>query len=79
MWTILKNMWIFKGKKQAKRADTFNKQEAAIQATRQELYEKITEASKSSRKVSDLLEENRGTTYLIYLATGEGGKRRKNG
>lgn len=69
-------MWFFrKSKREVAKDERYARQEEEIQQTRKQIYKNIDEAAKSSRKVGELLEEKEGITYLIYLATGEGGKR----
>ena len=73
-------MWFFrKSKRETAKDEKYARQEEEIQETRKQIYENIDRAAKSSRKVGELLEDRKGVTYLIYLATGQGGERRKNG
>lgn len=58
--------------------DDIDPREAEIQATRSEIHKKIDEVADTTEKINKILEENGGTTYLIFLATG-GGNRGKHG
>lgn len=66
-------MWLFDRQKRQEQAQ---EREAVIQAIRKDTFNKIEEATEKTERVNKLLDD-RGITYLLFLATGGG--RRNNG